>query len=109
MPETLLSPTGIKLYGRPVTDLTVNHSSSGPGDNSFLRKQLMTTAAGNKANLARIYAFSFEGHHYDLPKAAIFLVHGPGTVINYPTAGRTSDVESSGVAAKEWEFSFGDL
>ncbi len=109
MPESLLSPSGIKLYGRVVTDLTVNHATAGLGDNNFLRKQLMTAAGGNKATLARIYAFSFEGHHYDLPKPAIFLVHGVGAAINYPAAGRTSDVESSGVAAKEWEFSFSDL
>jgi hypothetical protein len=109
MPETLLTPSGIKLYGRVVTDLQVNHASAAAGDNNFLRRQLLAGAAGNP-RLARIYAFSFEGHHYDLPKPAIFLVHGAGAApINYPAAGRTSDVESSGVAAKEWEFSFGDL
>jgi hypothetical protein len=29
-------------------------------------------------NLARIYAFSFEGVFYTLPKPALFIVHGPG-------------------------------
>jgi hypothetical protein len=28
--------------------------------------------------LARIYAFSYEGHYYDLAKPALFLVHGNG-------------------------------
>jgi hypothetical protein len=86
--ETLLSPSGILLYGRVLLDLTFNHqapantepppNSTNPpprrGDNLFLQKQL--AAAG--ARFARIYGFSFEGHYYDLPRPAIFLVHGPG-------------------------------
>jgi hypothetical protein len=51
---------------------------------------------------ARIYAFSFEGAVYSLPKPSIFIVHGPGQTID--SANRTN-VEQSGVAAREWEFS----
>ena len=45
------------------------------GENRFLSNQLELT----DARLARIYAFAFEGHYYDLPRPAIFLVHGPGS------------------------------
>jgi Pentapeptide repeats (8 copies) len=80
-----------------------------------------------KPNFARIYAFSFEGAIYTLPRPSMFLVHGPGQPVDItaatgagfqaapgipttPTAvtqtpiGRsTTDV--SGVVAREWEFS----
>ena len=45
------------------------------GDNHFLSDQLEPA----NARLARIYAFAFEGHYYDLPRPVIFLVHGPGS------------------------------
>jgi hypothetical protein len=44
------------------------------GGNNFLQAQL----ASPGARLARIYAFSYEGHFYDLARPVIFLVHGPG-------------------------------
>jgi len=55
--------------------------------------------------LARIYAFSFEGAIYSMPKPAIFLVHGAGERIdlNRFRSGRSS-VDQSGVVAREWEF-----
>jgi hypothetical protein len=118
MPETLLTPTSIKLYGRVVTGLTVPIPPAPPapatppvppvppaslGANNFLENQLR--AAG--ARFARIYGLSFEGHYYDLPKPAIFLVHGDGMAPvfrgNYHT-----DVDSSGVVAREWEFADND-
>jgi hypothetical protein len=99
--ETLLSPSNILLYGRTLSDLTFTHQPPGDaiptsgdnepprlGDNNFLQKQL---AAG--ANFARIYAFAYEGHYYDLPKPVIFLVHGAGT----PSDGFT---KPTGVAQK---------
>jgi hypothetical protein len=97
--ETLLSPSTILLCGRVVQDLQflpgVHQGPSpqglnanqpqGPnalqpppprqGRNNFLQQQL----ADPNAMLARIYGFSYEGHYYDLPQPAIFLVHGPGT------------------------------
>jgi hypothetical protein len=118
MAETLLSPSNILLYGRVLTDLTLDlprdptldsptsatsrrgagttratstgsgsmvasTASSPPqkgGQNRFLERQL--TADKNVPErvpkLARIYGFSYEGHYYDLARAAIFLVHGPG-------------------------------
>jgi hypothetical protein len=69
-------------------------------------------------NIARIYAFSFEGAVYTLPKPSMFLVHGPGGMIDitgtarggagerwsFGNIGRT-DLDQSGVMAREWEFS----
>ena len=86
--ETLLSPSGILLYGRLLEDLKLvykapptaepDSTSDGPpprrGDNNFLQKQL----AAKDAGFARIYGFSFEGAYYDLPRPVVFLVHGPG-------------------------------
>lgn len=104
MPETLLTPSGIKLYGRVVTGLTVPVPAAPTlGDNNFLFKQL----AANNPKFARIYGFSHEGHYYDLPKPAIFLVHGNGTAIAFQNHQRT-DVDSSGVVAREWEFADND-
>jgi hypothetical protein len=56
---------------------------------------------------ARIYAFSFEGAFYNMPKPSIFLVHGPGTVIDMTSAsqGYRTTLDQSGVIAREWEFS----
>jgi hypothetical protein len=80
MVENLRAPTGIKLYGRMMEDLSVTPVKAPPaglGDNKFLAHQL--TKEGGKPGLARIYGFSYEGQYYDLPKPAIFLVHNEGT------------------------------
>jgi hypothetical protein len=57
--------------------------------------------------LARIYGFSFEGAYYGLPRPPIFLVHGTGLPIDTP-ANTWSKFESSGVMAREWDFSSQD-
>lgn len=124
--ETLLSPTGIKLYGRVIVGLDVKLDSNGPpdappelGDNNFLRKQLEAKGKDGKpsARFARIYAFSYEGHYYDLPNPAIFLVHtdgeqawvdsrefpgGPNTPFPEASPG-AGTVSQAGVAAKGWD------
>src|SRR5262245_49859310 len=81
MPETLQSPSCVLLYGRVVEDLTLapdpHQGLVQPpylGANLFLRNQLRADGA----QLARIYAFSYEGHYYDLARPAILLVHGDG-------------------------------
>ena len=91
MPETLLAASEIKLFGRVVGGLAVDVSGhTSLGDNLFVKKQLQAA----KAQFARIYAFSYEGQYYVLPKPAIFLVHGDGTA--------AKDVP--GVAARDWDF-----
>jgi hypothetical protein len=90
MPETLLSPSNILLYGRVVEDLDIvtpaaahggaRHSpfvGDRTGGNLDLETQLIDT----DALFARIYGFSFEGAYYDLPRPALFLVHGPGELV----------------------------
>lgn len=91
MPETLLSPSNLLIYGRIVEDIRIVHTEIDPnrrdeealhrpfveprrGANRFLEDQLREP----DAQLARIYAFSYEGHYYDLAKPALFLVHGDG-------------------------------
>jgi hypothetical protein len=91
VPETLLAASEVKLYGREISDLSVKAGGATVlGANAFLKQQL--TASNPK--FARIYAFSFEGQYYVLPKPAIFLVHGNG-------ADASGD---PGVAAKGWDF-----
>jgi hypothetical protein len=119
--ETLLSPSGILLYGRLLSDLEFNYrpptdqepqpNQDDPpprlGDNKFLQKQL---EAGD-ARLARIYGFSYEGHYYDLARPAIFLVHGPGTDPEGPRPGQArvsrapADADRTGIAGRAASFS----
>src|SRR5213596_1729257 len=129
MTETLLTPSVIKLYGRVVTDIYTWHTAklaaiaagaTAPnwdaavppptypllGVNRFVQNQLNSTAAttsGGYANLARIYGFSFEGTYYDLPKPAIFLVHGPGADMDVGKNSQHTTLETSGVMARDWE------
>jgi hypothetical protein len=120
MPETLLSPSNIILYGRELLDLQIVQQLPNPnpppanipnyppglGSNQMLRAQL----ADPNATLARIYAFSFEGHSWDLYKPAIFLVHGPGVPAEpNPPPGRASmapaTADETGVAAQSYSYS----
>jgi hypothetical protein len=55
-------------------------------------------------SFARIYAFSFEGAIYSLPKPSIFSVHGGGVPVSLTANFRTT-TDTSGVVAREWEFS----
>jgi hypothetical protein len=89
--ETLLSHTKIWLFGRVLRDISIhravyaniphtetdgNHADTPPqmSNNNFLFAQL----SGAGAQLARIYAFSYEAGYYDLARPTIFLVHGEG-------------------------------
>jgi hypothetical protein len=56
MVETLLTPTGIKLFGRVVQDLTITPSFNyglSLGSNYFLRRQLEGTS--------RVYVYTYSG------------------------------------------------
>lgn len=101
MQERLVASSNIMLFGRVIQDIQVVPAAPiGVGDNRFLERQL---DPGENPTLARIYGFSYEGHHYDLPKPAIFLVHGAGTAVPAPP----QDLTDTGEAAREWEFAGG--
>ena len=112
MAETLMSPSTIKMYGRVVTDLTLDPQKpkKGPGANGLLHDQLTQEPVEGDpkkgARLARIYAMSFEGTLYTLPKPAIFVVHGEGDPVPKPgfAAGGTKP-DASGLAVRDfaWE------
>lgn len=82
--ERLLGGSSIFLFGRVLIDIAVRskldnaEGVSRKGGNLFLQNQY------EESNLARIYAFSFEGALYELGRPAIFLVHGSGTEPDYP-------------------------
>lgn len=80
--ESILDISGIYLFGRIVDELSIraplNEDDRQPprkGANNFLFAQLKD----DDRQLARIYAFSFEGNFFEMTRPAIFLVHGPGT------------------------------
>jgi hypothetical protein len=104
MPETLLTPSTIKLFGRLMRSLTYANDTvgTGLGDNRFLQRQLEANG-DNPPRLARIYAFSFEGANYPLARPSIFLVHGDGLWVGDWTT--NSSLDQSGVAGKGWDFS----
>jgi hypothetical protein len=72
------------------------------GANRFLRQQLEQEGA----RLARIYAFSYEGTFYNLPKPAVYLVHGKGRSMREfaAIAGGKASVSASGVVARDFGF-----
>jgi hypothetical protein len=85
-----------------LSDLTytytaANYTYATADGNKFLLNQLAAANAG----FARIYAFSFEGAVYALPKPTIFLVHGAGIKVD---GSNRTNMDVSGVAAREWEF-----
>jgi hypothetical protein len=127
MPETLLSPSNILLFGKVVEDLVVNslgdkgdrHSpfiAPRTGGNAELETQLHKDLS---PKIARIYGFSYEGTYYDMPRPPLFLVHGEGEPVSLDTnnpkdgqrvknaAGSPGDPSLSGVAAAEFQFSDG--
>jgi hypothetical protein len=79
--ESVLNVSAVYLFGRLVSDLRVVGDDPEDGDrpprkgaNNFLMQQIRN----NTAELARIYAFSFEGSLFELTRPSLFLVHGGG-------------------------------
>jgi hypothetical protein len=62
------------------------------------------TAWSPTVNVARIYAFSFEGSIYSLPKPSMFFVHTTGASVDITQSVGRSSTQVSGVVAREWEF-----
>jgi hypothetical protein len=94
MPETLLSPSNLLLFGRVVVDLEIKHDKghdpSPKVENCHKRERIgcaLDKAADDKKKnfckpcFARIYGFSYGNFYYDLPGATLFLVHGEGTLV----------------------------
>ena len=128
MRESLLSPSNIILFGREFPlywkdaegdngdrDDKKKNAPKGLGANRFLREQLSLPGA----RLARIYAFTYEGTFYNLPKPSIFLVHGEGKPMEdyAPIAAKKASVSASGLVARDfgfeldvrfWEYDKGD-
>ena len=124
MPETLLSPSNILIFGRIVEDLQVVVPGPPPdprhgpfvqprtGVHQFLEDQL----TGPNSGFARIYGFSYEGRYYDLPWPTLFLVHGPGQPAetaaqsggagagNQRVARAPDDPDRSGLGAQDFSF-----
>jgi len=108
MAETLLSSSAILLYGRVMTDLTLDQTAytgiTGTGTLNYLHSQL--NVAG--AKLARIYAVSYAGEFYAFAAPTIFLVHGDGDPANPvpgPAFRAPSDADDTGVGAQNYDFS----
>jgi hypothetical protein len=96
MSETLADVSTVHLFGRVVTDVSLTVPAQDPqvlphvGANSFLTNE--AAVAGRR--LARIYAFAYQGHYYDVSGSALFLVDGNGAAIGDPVT-----VERIGSAA----------
>jgi len=121
MPESLLSPSRIKLFGREFPGFSKDNLGTALGDNNFLRKQI----DANGARFARIYGFTYEGTYYPLSRPSVFLVHGKGVDAapekpgNNPKQARgPNSIENTGEArvccevsadVKMWEYDKGDF
>lgn len=83
--ESVLNVPAVFLFGKILSDLQISklpaankHRGRRKGANTFVLNQIDEDSAGKKAQLARIYAFAFEGVLCELMRPAIFLVHGDG-------------------------------
>jgi hypothetical protein len=107
------NPVIISIGPGPPAQITVNPAPilTVPAPGASVTAALPGT---QKPNFARIYAFSFEGAIYTLPRPSMFLVHGAGAGVditaiagqagpNPMSTGRTN-TDVSGVVAREWEF-----
>lgn len=89
--ETLLGASAVYLFGRVVSDVRIVGANDPDdperpprnGENKFLEKQIRN----NTAEIARIYAFSFEGNMYELERPSLFVVHGGGVDPDAPPPG----------------------
>ena len=128
MSENLARASTILLFGRVVEDIQINTargsgaSAKRAAKSASLGQQgashaLADQVAAEGSCLARIYAFSYEGHYYDLARPALFLVHGPGVDAD-PVPGTPANVDRSGVGAtaktfpgdmKVWAYDKGDF
>ena len=125
MTETLLSPSNILLFGRELKDLRIVQVKCNDGSRDRhtpftvprkgANRELEDQLAAEEAKIARIYGFSYEGTYCDLPKPALFLVHGDGEPATQAAAerGDTNQARApgepslTGVAAADFQFADG--
>ncbi len=91
MTDSLLSSSAVRLFGRVIEGVYLTEDifkgGGGSGVNKVLRRQLEENKTPDKrggaailgAKFARIYAISFEGKFYNLPKPTVFLVSDDGS------------------------------
>jgi hypothetical protein len=116
MSENLVSASTVLLFGRVVEDLEIKPAADSGGlvrlgVDQPLQEQLEPEDPESKPSFARIYAFSYEGHYYDLAKPALFLVHGQGTNVQ-PTAehtGLVTETHEFSTDIKVWAYDKSDL
>lgn len=75
--ETLISEATIYLFGRLMTDIKLVPGAVAAGTPT----SAATALAAPNAELARIYAFSFQGEYVSLASPAMFVVNGKGTPV----------------------------
>ncbi len=92
--------TCIVTVGGGIVTIVLNDSA---GALKSAKNTPLILQAGFPPKLARIYAFSFEGAFYALPRPSIFLVHGYGQWAGDWTT--NSSLDQSGIAGKDWDFS----
>jgi hypothetical protein len=106
MSETLRRVSVVLLFGRVVEDVELKApsekrakagKSASRAANRLVHKEMADADEDAQLNFARIYAFSYEGHYYDLAKPALFLVPGPGAEI-------TASADHTGLPADDLEF-----
>ena len=68
----MYTPSSIKLFGRLIAEIQIVGSPHAPrlGDNNFFN--FANCRRDPPPQLARIYAFSYEGAYYELPRPPIF-------------------------------------
>ena len=90
--DNLLTHSAILLFGVKFDGFSIDRKKPrGPKSNlaRFLAK------ASTEAHFARIYAFSYEGAFYSLPKPCVYLVLGKG---------KRPRNSKYGLARKDWDF-----
>jgi hypothetical protein len=101
-PSVQVFAPGTYISTISTANTTFNVSANLPA-NALNQTGCSMTALSPAVSVARIYAFSFEGAIYSLPRPSLFLVHTAGSLIDIGSVGR-STTEMSGVVAREWEF-----
>jgi hypothetical protein len=82
--EGLLAPSGVRLFGRDYTGLTIADLGLNPTSNDPLVTQLSNAKPVDGRppyGLARIYGFSYLGNYFKLASPIVMLVWGPGIAV----------------------------